>query len=164
MQKKVTISENDLKEMINETVRRLINEYYGTFDDTRDAPWNSGPIEDYEEKEETITSPDFYLDLTDFIKENPELQKLLKPMVVSGWDEVNLGQVKITFFVERRGEDKEVIKDTVEVKMDPQGNRYAMLLPDKLVDMLNNIATESFNDRDDFEWNVSTYIYDNGYE
>lgn len=159
MQKKVTISENDLKKMINETVRRLINEYYGTFDDTRDAPWNRGS-EDYERETLSVKSPDFYMDLSDFINDKPELQKILKPMVVSGWDEVNIGAVEISFVLERYDGEKEVERDSVEVKMDPKNNKYAMLLPDKLVVILNNLATEKFNDPNDFDWNVSTYIFD----
>lgn len=34
------LTQNDIKYLVTETAKRVLKEYYGTFDDTTSAPWN----------------------------------------------------------------------------------------------------------------------------
>lgn len=147
----MVLTENDIKRMVNETVRRVIKEYYGTFDDTTDAPWNN---DEGRSSEESVHWEEYYVDLTELVQAHPELQKLLKGMVLSGWDECNIGPVEIKFMVDEWGFEKdedgypmannsEIQEDSIQVTLD-QSNKYKMLLPDKLVSMIEDIATKQF--------------------
>lgn len=157
MSKKITLNESDLKKMVNETVKRVINEFYGTFDDTTSAPWN----QDYDgtTSDEVDYWDEYYVDLTSFIEENPQLKKLLSPMVDNpedGWSYCKLGPVEIHFDVESSDYEQdeegyifanntEIVEDSVEVYLDRKRNKYAQLLPDKLIGMLEAYATKDFH-------------------
>lgn len=146
MKNKIQLTESDLKQMVNEAVRRIVAEISGTFDDTTSAPWNQDVKEPYKMKE---NMSEYYMDLSPLIEAHPELKRLLKPMVVSDWDECNIGPVDISYDYTEPSEydtigPEEDPVSNVEVHM-AETNKYKQLLPDRLVDMIDELATEQFD-------------------
>lgn len=153
MGKKITITESDLRHMVNETVKKLIKEYYGTFDDTTDAPWNN---DNGSESTNSGHIDEFYCDLSAFIEQHPQLRKILLPISNNGdFSECNVGKVDVTWnsydsdyeHDDSEGygwfNESEPDMDSIRVSLSDE-NKLSMVLPDKLVDMLNDAITEEF--------------------
>ena len=72
------VTESDIKKMVKESVKRILNEFYGTFDNTSDAPWNKP--DDSKTSKETTVWDEFYCNLTDIINQYPQYTEMLQPL------------------------------------------------------------------------------------
>ena len=157
MGKKISLTENDLKQMVNETVKKLVMEFYGTFDDTTSAPWNQG--NDPEPYKNSGVIKDYLIDLEPLMNEHPELRKFLKSLSNNGdFSECNVGDVKVEWEEYPEYDDPiygsegpEVLDDTYSLSL-ADSNRLKQSLPDKLVEMLEAIIQDDFEKNGSHDW------------
>ncbi len=153
------ITENDIKRMVRECAKKVLNEFYGTFDDTRDAPWNR--TDDSRTSKESTEWNEFYCDLTDLINQNPQYAEMLQPLqeTPGDWTSCNVGKVTLWYDVTdsdfEQDEDgyvfannSEIDTDSVEIELS-KDNQYRSTFPPELIQLLENeVQTEFSENRD----------------
>lgn len=151
MGKKIALTENDIKNMVNATVKKLIKEYYGTFDDTTSAPWNKISNDEPYKNEGEIDN--YMIDLSDLVSKHPELRRFLKSIATNGdFSESNLGKVKVTWEeYDSPDEEPEVISDTYKLSLDDT-NPLKRMLPDKLINILETLIQKDFEQNGEHDW------------
>lgn len=153
------ITENDIKGMVRECVKKVLNEFYGTFDDTRDAPWNR--TDDSSTSKESTDWDEFYCNLTDLINQNPQYAEILQPLqeTPGDWTSCDVGKVTLWYDVIdsdfEQDEDgyvfannSEIDPDSVEIELS-KDNQYRSTFPPELIQLLENeVQTEFSENRD----------------
>ena len=157
------VTESDIKKMVKESVKRILNEFYGTFDDTSDAPWNKP--DDSKTSKETTVWDEFYCNLTDIINQYPQYTEMLQPLqeTPGDWTSCNVGKVTLSYDMIESGfeqdedgyvfaNNSEINPDSLEIKLS-QDNQYRSIFPPELIKLLENAVQTEFSENRD--WFIS---------